>query len=181
MNDEEPRQLPTALFVEALTLVTTMLGGAKDGKELLESIGSRVNPAMPLRYAVQTCERRDDHILIRVQVRNSGEHGVHVQSLETEETLKTDILEIRDITGRNAQVGFQISSETDTAPSDGPLFLAAGATRLLEIRLRAFDERRLRSAPHGKLVFGYVVNGVARSNLSDEVEFAFPTRTKLLS
>ncbi|HBB80033.1 hypothetical protein BBI09_07145 [Stutzerimonas xanthomarina] len=181
MNDEEPRQLPTALSVEALTLVTSVLGGAKDGKELLESLGSRIDPARPLRYAVQTCERRDDHILVRVQVRNSGEHGVHVQSLETEETLKADILEVRDITGRNARVGFQSSSDSGAAPSDDPLFLDAGTARLLEVRLQAFDERRLRNAPYGKLVFGYVVNGVARSNLSDEVEFAFPTRTRLLS
>jgi len=181
VNNEEPRQLPTAFFVEALTLAATVLSGAKDGKELLENLGSRIDPAKPLRYAVQTCELRDDHIYIRVQIRNSGEHGVHVQSLETEETLKTDILEIRDITGRNAQVGFQISSATDTAPSDGPLFLAAGTARLLEIRLQTFDERRMRSAPHGKLVIGYVVSGVARSNLSDEVEFALPTRTTLLS
>lgn len=181
MNDEEPRQLPTAFFVEALTLAATVLGGAKDGKELLENFGSRIDPAKPLRHAVQTCERRDDHIFIQIQIRNSGEHGVHVQSLEIEEPLKTDILEIRDISGRNAKLGFQISSDTKMAPVEGPLFLAAGAARLLEVRLQAFDERRLRSAPHGKLKIGYVVNGVARNNLSDEVEFAFPTRARLLS
>lgn len=181
MNDEEPRQLPTALFVEALTLVTSVLGGAKDGKELLESLGSRADPAKPLRYAVRNCEQRDDHILIRVQVRNTGEHGVHVQSLETEETLKADILEIQDITVRSTQLGFKGPSDTSNAPLDGPLFIDAGSARLLEIRLQAFDERRLRSAPHGKLVIGYVVAGVARNNLSDEVEFAFPTRIRLIS
>lgn len=180
MNDEEPRQLPTALLAEALTLAT-MLSGAKDGKELLESLGSRADPTKPLRYAVQTCERHDDHILIRLRVRNSGEHGVHVQYIGTEETLKVDVLEIRDITDRNARVGFQCSSDTDNAPSKGPLFIDAGAARLLEIRVQTFDERRLRNAPHGKLVIGYVVAGVARSNLSDKVEFAFPTRTRLLS
>lgn len=181
MNDEEPRQLPTAFFVEALTLAATVLGGAKDGKELLDSLGSRIDPAKPLRYAVQTCELRDGHILIRVQIRNSGEHGVHVQSLATEETLKTGILEVRDVTGRDAEVGFKMSADSDTALLSDRLFLAPRVARLLEIRLQAFDERRLRSTPHGKLVVGYVVCGVARSNLRDELEFAFPTRTSLLS
>src|SRR5690606_28533375 len=132
MNDEEPRQLPTAFFVEALTLAATVLGGAKAGKELLDSLGSRIDPAKPLRYAVQTCELRAGHILIRVQIRSSGELGAHGQSRATEATREAGILEVRDVTGRGAEVGFKMSADSDSPQLGDRLFLAPRGARLLE-------------------------------------------------
>ena len=176
-----------AVFAEGAAVLSALAAAGKLGYNVYEGSGTAPDPAKPLLISVLATRTTEDSHDLVLLINNLGVHGVYVDDISVTQPKGVPVQAVmqkeipRDYSllkrhpwERYGTGGFGYSSSTDEKnPAEAlPIFVAANEEVCLVVQIKQFDERRLEKKPYGKLELEYAVSGVAKSGLSETIEFS---------